>query len=93
MHLYAGDKEVEVHIDGLAFRADLPVKTTVFSEGQWGERPGEMRYVGNCPRRHECKIGPAPPRQGETTKCPECDREYEWEFETVTPSGSDTPAG
>ena len=83
VYLDAGDKEVEVHIDGLAFRADLPVKTTVFIEGQWETPPNEMYYAGTCPKGHECNIGPALPGREETTKCPECDREYEWEYEAV----------
>ena len=94
VRLDAGDKEVEVHINGLDFRADVAVKTTIFHESQWGKRPDEIRYVGNCPKGHEYELGSAPPGQ-ETTKCPECDREFEWEweFEAVTPSGSDAPAG
>ena len=79
--LDAGGREVEVHIDGLAFRADLPARTVVFTEGQWGERPGELRCVGNCPKGHRYEIGPAPPRRQETTECPECDREWKWEWE------------
>ena len=95
VYLDAGDKEVEVHIDGLAFRADRPVKTIVFFEGQWGERLGEVRYVGNCPGGHEKVLGNRPPTPDEPIRCDECGTDYEWEREreTATPSGSDTSAG
>ncbi len=29
-----------------------------------GHRPGEIIYVGNCPRRHEYEIGPELPDRG-----------------------------
>jgi hypothetical protein len=84
VHLDAEDKEVEVHIDGLAFRADRPVKTIVVFERSWGSRRAESHYVGTCPKGHEYELGPVPPTQV-TTKCPECNREWGWERETVTP--------
>ncbi len=80
--LQVADKLVEVHIDLLIVRADLPEKTVVFSEGKWAERPpAEMTYVAVCPRGHEQQLGGAPPAMGDPCMCSACAREYPWEIE------------
>ncbi len=76
-----GSEEVEVCIQYLRFRADIPVKTVVFSEGNWGGHLSSvMNWVAKCPKGHEHELRQSLPARLEIT-CQECGREYEWEYE------------
>ena len=72
--------EVTMPIQYLRVQADLPEKTTVYTEGKWAERPGDMVYVGVCPKGHEHQLGPVPPAAG-LRHGPECNRDYDWVWE------------
>ena len=76
-----GSEEVEVNIKHLRFRADIPVKTVVFSEGNWADYPRQRtNWVAKCPRGHRRELGQSPPARLEIT-CQKCERKYEWEYE------------
>ncbi len=76
-----GSKEVEVNIKHLRFRADIPVKTVVFSEGNWADYPRQRtNWVAKCPRGHRHELGQSPPARLEIT-CQKCEMKYEWEYE------------
>jgi len=80
--LQVADEIVNVNLDSLTFRADLPQKTIVFSEGEWAERPpAELIYIAVCPKGHERQLGEAPPATDDACVCSECAREYPWEYE------------
>ena len=76
-----GSKEVEVNIKHLRFRADISVKTVVFSEGNWADYPRQRtNWVAKCPRGHRHELAQSPPARLEIT-CQKCEMKYEWEYE------------
>ena len=76
-----GSEGVEVNIQYLRFRADIPVKAVVFSEGSWSNHPPSvMNWVAKCLRGHRHELGQRSPVTPEIT-CPECGSEDEWEYE------------